>query len=438
MSIRALVFAGLLLFSVPQAAFAIAGAAGGGPHPICIAWKIQYDQAIQKGQPPPPPPPCSEPSPQGAVPGICQLSTLCKATAAPGGNLDQGMKGLGDMLKGLMDALKPKEKGQQQQQGGQGQQGGLGNNPYAGLYPPCEKNPITNEITNAPCTDTNGALVTGSGNSDYLSGLYEESNSLSDSLLDALYGDGGGDSGGTSNVSDDLLDSEGTETGSGGGETSGGEGNATSSTGVTATSSSTLSPQTRGDIVTGERGATVVGGSRNEAENVEVSGFIGAGSGNLAQSKSLVGRLCESRPWATGFLANIITPSFFDGLCTWRGYHVGPLAEALKGVPAATKTVKIVSRKDDETNKPPVYTGEPEVDVWATPDTVPLGTRTSVFWVSENVVACTVKGPSFEQNGISGGAATVPIAVDSTFTAVCTDAEGNELTRDSVTVRLSI
>src|SRR5690606_22420378 len=75
----------------------------------------------------------------------------------------------------------------------------------------------------------------------------------------------------------------------------------------------------RGDIAVFETGATVVGGVRSDTS--EVAGCIGANT--FGDSQGLVANMCRTRPWASNFLSRIISPSFFDGLCSWRGYTVG-------------------------------------------------------------------------------------------------------------------
>lgn len=60
----------------------------------------------------------------------------------------------------------------------------------------------------------------------------------------------------------------------------------------------------------------------NPTGDSAVSGFYGGdtlGSG----LQGIVASMCQSEPWANNFLADIIPPSFFDGLCQWQGYQVG-------------------------------------------------------------------------------------------------------------------
>ncbi|MBI2025510.1 hypothetical protein HYT04_01845 [Candidatus Kaiserbacteria bacterium] len=73
------------------------------------------------------------------------------------------------------------------------------------------------------------------------------------------------------------------------------------------------------------------------------------------------------------------------------------------------------------------------------PDKVPLGTRTSVFWNTKGVEQCSITSPdgSFNENSLSGGAATVPLSGPTTFTISCLTAAGTPVT-DYVTVQLAI
>ena len=79
----------------------------------------------------------------------------------------------------------------------------------------------------------------------------------------------------------------------------------------------------------------------------------------------------------------------------------------------------------------------PEADIWAEPASVRLGTRTYIFWNARGVVSCEERGPSFEQNSLSGGASTVPISGPTTFVIECLTSASTTV-RDSVTVQIAI
>lgn len=364
------------------------------------------------------------------------MGVICKATNAPGmdgkNSLDQAMQ----MLKGLLDKLMQGKGGG----GGGGQGQGSQQQSPSSLYPPCQTNPATGTITSVPCVDSTGAVITSAQGNFLGSFATGTGSSISDTLLNSLGEDATESISPVSSLLEQAV-SDGSVTEEG---VKGTSPNLSSeaATGVPTSGDTVakLEPEERGDILTSGTGATVVAGAKNKEDNSEVSGFIGSNTSGFSQPTTLVGGLCATRPWASGFLSSIITPSFFDGLCVWRGYHVGELPET----PAAVTPYML---RNPEAARLPAPTGagagsaidvEPAVDVWASPASVPLGTRTRIFWASQGVQNCTVTGPSFSQSALSGGAATVPISGASIFTVVCVDGEGEEVARDSVTVNLAI
>jgi hypothetical protein len=216
--------------------------------------------------------------------------------------------------------------------------------------------------------------------------------------------------------------------------------NGTTGTAVYATSTAAaLSPAiggASGNIWTLGNGATVVASSTNAGTNTEVAGFLGSDTFG-SQPQSLVAQWCESRPWASNFLSQIIAPSFFDGICSWQGYQVGtppPVAP-----PVLTQTAPAPQAPASPTPATSTPAVTPEVNIWAVPASVPLGARTSVFWSTQNVSNCTETSPdgSFNQSSLSGGAATVPLTGATTFTISCMAPDGTPVT-GYTTVNLSI
>lgn len=194
----------------------------------------------------------------------------------------------------------------------------------------------------------------------------------------------------------------------------------------------------RGDIInSGMNGATIIGGSRDTQGNVEVAGFYGSETFG-GQSQGLVGAWCKDRPWATNFLSKIITPAFFDNLCAARGYQVGtpPAAPAVVLQQTPKPKPPVAATTTPATTTPGV---PPKVDIWAVPASVPLGGRTSIFWNTQGVTNCTETSPNggFNQNSLSGGAATQPITAATTFSISCLAPDGSAVT-GSVTVHLKI
>jgi hypothetical protein len=185
-----------------------------------------------------------------------------------------------------------------------------------------------------------------------------------------------------------------------------------------------------GDVVLTGSGATVVAGSRDEQSNSETAGFYGSNAAGGQEPLGVAAGLCRSRPWANNFLSTIVSTTFLDGLCKWRGYEVGipTPAPVLTQTPAKPKIAP-----------PVVLTIEPRADIWAVPPTVPLGARTTVFWNTQGVTSCTETSPdgSFNQNSLSGGAATVPLTDATTYTISCIAPDNSHIT-NYVTVNLKI
>lgn len=200
-----------------------------------------------------------------------------------------------------------------------------------------------------------------------------------------------------------------------------------------------LLPGLRGDIKVLNNGATIVAGNRNQTTNSEVAGFYGSNTFS-GQPTGLVANLCQNRPWASNFLSYVIPPTFFDGLCSLRGYTVGlpqqaPTVTVTQTAPQTTTTSTTTQKPATST----VQTIPARVRIWAAPATVPLGSRTSIFWTSQGVTDCKETSPdgSFSQNTLSGGASTVPLTGATTYTISCVDMSGNPVTSE-VTVRMAI
>jgi hypothetical protein len=193
-----------------------------------------------------------------------------------------------------------------------------------------------------------------------------------------------------------------------------------------------------GNIIITQRGATVVSGSVNGQSNTEMAGFYGSETSGAQQPQGLVAQWCATRPWATNFLSSIVPPTFLDGLCSSLGYQVGtpppPSAPVLEQTVVPAKTTSKVTAP---TSTAPVIA--PHVSIRAAPASVPLDTRTSIFWNSQGVTDCTETSSdgSFNQSSLSGGAATVPLTSATTFTISCLAPDGSQVT-GYVTVNLSI
>ena len=378
---------------------------------------------------------CSVSPPTGSVSAKCVTSSNCKGT----GSTDQEGKqqGVGD-AKGMMDALKQVMdmlKQAMQKKGG----GGGGDKGQQQQPPGPEQGCKQYYQVTAPSSDPCAYYVPPTSNSLLqTSGLDTLGLSGSEELLDAL------DEGSALNVSDELLGTSGqlpeefvSETGT---TTEDEPENTQSSSSTVGTNLSgqqvSLQSGTRGDIVITKGGATFVAQARDQGANTEVAGFYGSDTYG-GQSQGIVAGMCKNRPWASSVVSFVVPPAFFDSLCAWRGYQVG--APAPPSQPVVEKKTTSPASPKDAAQKSQTPTVEPRVEIWAVPDTVPLGTRTSVFWNTSGVESCSITSPdgSFNETSLSGGAATVPLSGPTTFTISCLTPEGTPIT-DYVEVMLAI
>ncbi|HVM73402.1 MAG TPA: hypothetical protein VMU13_00790 [Candidatus Paceibacterota bacterium] len=218
------------------------------------------------------------------------------------------------------------------------------------------------------------------------------------------------------------------------------------------TQTATLTPGLTGAIQTTGSGGTFVANNVDTNANSETSSFFG-GDAIGGFVNNLISGWCQSRPWASGFIASIIPPSFFDGLCTQSGFTVGtPVSTTATTQTASTQIQTVLTQTPVQTSATPNHSTTapsspvptqapfipPRVDIWAVPSTVPLGARTTIFWNTENVTSCSETSPdgSFNQSSLSGGAATVPLTQATVYTISCLDTQNNPAT-DYVTVSIS-
>jgi hypothetical protein len=204
-----------------------------------------------------------------------------------------------------------------------------------------------------------------------------------------------------------------------------------------------------GEIRVLPNGATIIISNQDSAGNSVTAGFLGQESSFGNQAGGIVASWCVNRPWASNFLSVIIPPTFFDSLCSLRGYQVGANVQGAGSAVIGGRNGGSVT-----INNPPVWGSGTSsvytpgqviasppilVNIWAVPAAVTLGGRTTIYWSSKNAVSCTETSPdgSFSQNSVSGGAQTVPLAGATTFTISCMAADGTHATND-VTVNLAL
>lgn len=361
--------------------------------------------------------PCQETVNGKLIKGVCMAQNKCEGQQGEG--LDSSAMGMLSQL--LQQAMQQLMKGG----GGGGGAGEMPTSTYGGATG-CTSYYQVTVPSSDPC-----AIYNPTGVIDAAGGT--GSSGVADSLLDAL----GGSSQTPSNVSDKLLDTTKNTTSSGTTQ-------AATTTQTTATPAANASssvkaaaPGLSGDVRIGSAGATIIANLRQGMS--EVAGFFGGSTGGASQALSAAGRLCASRPWAGSFVSNVIPTSFFDGLCEWRGYQAGI---AMPTDTSKTSTITPTSgstatQKPGASFQPTASDVPPEVDIWAEPASVRLGTRTYIFWNARGVISCKGAGPSFSQSTLSGGASTVPITGPTTFTIECLTTASTSV-KDSVTVQIAI
>lgn len=342
--------------------------------------------------------------------GICPAAGMCQgvtgaSTGGPGGA--QGALGLTSQLLQLA---------QQLMKGGGGG-GGAGALPPSSAFPSgCVSTYIVTQPSADPC-----AIYQPSGLLGGDLGAQSTSN-ISDALLNAL---GGGASSGTGGSAATNL-----------GNIISGVGNTSTTTGgsqFSGTTTGQLQSGLTGDVRLADAGATVLANLRQGI--TEVASFFGGGTFG-GGSQSALTRLCSSRPWSGGgFLASVMPDTFFDGLCRRAGYQVG--AVTTTGTPSVSTITTQQPQTTPTVQQPQTNVIPPEADIWAEPPSVRLGARAYIFWTTKGVNTCTVTGPSFFHNTLSGAASTVSISGASTFSIECTAPDGTKVT-DSVTVNLAI
>lgn len=389
--------------------------------------------------------PCQQTIPGGHITtGICEEELKCEGLqfSNQGGQMT-GVGDIGGIIQQIASGL------------GGGGGGGGGGAPQTGTSTAgCSNTYIVTTPSSDPCAvyippNSAGSFLQSGTNSGLSNQLLGVLNSGTQSTLGSAFGYS--DSGTpVQNVSETLLgfisqqtnSGQQTETGQGTGTFFGyaGGANSTLTLGATGTPGSS-----QGDITISGSGATIFASSQDPSSGSVVAGFFGGSSSGFSGSQGAAAQLCASRPWAASFVAYIIPPTFFDGICSWRGYQVG--------TPQSAVTVPVVNTQPQQQTQQSNTTGTQsttqqstttanipaKVDIWAVPQNVPLGARTSIFWTSEGVASCKITSSdgSFTESSFAGGAATIPIVGSTTFTIACEKLSGGTIT-DSATVGLSI
>src|SRR3989344_2287194 len=210
---------------------------------------------------------------------------------------------------------------------------------------------------------------------------------------------------------------------------------------------------TWGDIEANAYGVTIIVGGHGVDGRTGVGGFYGYDTVLGVQPQALARQMCRNRPWKDLAITFIIQPSYFDGLCTARGYNATTTAATLSLV-SATGTVnsnfKLVAASGTPATSV-VATSTinpasgfvrvfqaPRVDIYAIPTRVRISARSTLYWSAQGVTSCAVSTPdgSFNENSLRGAASTVALYTNTIFTIACNAEDGSIVTK-SVTVQTS-
>ncbi|MEK7107360.1 MAG: hypothetical protein AAB899_04205 [Patescibacteria group bacterium] len=241
-----------------------------------------------------------------------------------------------------------------------------------------------------------------------------------------------------------------TTTGSGTVDVSSSHLNLTNNTGSTAGTTAsaragTVQASTWGDIQAAASGVTITAGGHDTDGRTGIAGFYGYDAVPGVTPQALAQRMCNARPWTSSSATPVIPPSFFDSICTARGYKAGsapPASSAGAGAGTSANSSSVAPKATTTTSKrqgPIEVMGPAKVYITAVPASVKVGSRTSIFWNAVGVRSCITTSPdgSFSGNTLSGAASTVPITGETIFSIVCLKPDGSQIA-NYVRVKLTI
>ncbi|MDO8481873.1 MAG: hypothetical protein Q7S75_02220 [bacterium] len=195
----------------------------------------------------------------------------------------------------------------------------------------------------------------------------------------------------------------------------------------------------KGEIQLTSTGATIQAGIRDANLNTEAAGFFGSNAQASTPPQNIIERICLVRPWQNPLVSAGISASLFDNICSSKGFKVGVLPVAATPVVTAKPAANPPVTSNPVVPAPAGPYIVPQVSIWASPASVSVGSRTSIFWTARGVDSCIETSPdgSFNGNSLYGSSATVPISSATVFSISCVAPDGSHVT-SSVTVNLSI
>lgn len=184
----------------------------------------------------------------------------------------------------------------------------------------------------------------------------------------------------------------------------------------------TVPSGTWGDIQADASGVTITAGGHDTDGRTGIGGFYGYDTVPGVQPQDLARQMCAARPWRSSSATATIPPSFYDSICTARGYNAAAVPNSSAPSSAAVKASPKTSAATSTGPAGPVAIIVPaKVYITAVPSSVKIGSRTSIFWNAVGVKSCLVTSPdgSFKENKLSGAASTVALTGETVFSIVC-------------------
>jgi PKD repeat protein len=225
-------------------------------------------------------------------------------------------------------------------------------------------------------------------------------------------------------------------------------------TGAPRTVPASVKSGTWGDIQINASGVTITAGGHDTDGRTGVAGFYGYNAVQGVTPTDLARQMCTARPWANSSATAIIPPSFYDSICTARGYNPSATTDnsasnsenaagtskikntgAIEQTSSAGKTTGTTSVKVQTTLPGPVLVTTPvSIFISAVPARIRLGARSTIYWSAKGVTSCVESSEdgSFNGNTLNGAASTVALYGNTEFTITCSTPDGSSASKSVV------
>ncbi|MDO8552513.1 MAG: hypothetical protein Q7S01_03190 [bacterium] len=206
---------------------------------------------------------------------------------------------------------------------------------------------------------------------------------------------------------------------------------------------------TWGDIQATALGVTISGGRHETDGRTGIGRFYGYDAVLGVDPQALARQMCKTRPWVSSI--DGVPPSFFDSICSSRGYDEISVATQIK---STVRAEAMVANASSASNATPTGSSEetaatstknsslglvlvgppPSIVISAIPARIRIGARSTIYWSAKNVTSCVASSPdgSFQEDALSGAAGTVALYEDTMFTISCSTPAGSIVTKSVV------